>query len=346
MPDYQNVFNNIQRKYRKDFLKHIKTMEGDFQKINDKLMRRIQQLSYDYAAADGTIPSSNLNQFKTELNALSDWFTNEMKNFLDDNIEKSAQIAIKGQDTATEYYVKALMEEVQQVDKKLLSQALKDGQNGILLRVKYGQGLPQSIREYIWNFRWDDGLNLSERLWKLDGTMKKNLQTIIEQSVNQGKSAVEFSRAVEDYLDRPGKPWRTDIKPGLEAGDTVKTSDGRTYTIKQPRATVKYNALRLARTETNQAYHRAQQVSDKESDVVKGTKWNLSASHPQYPPSYNYRGYNEICDYRAKANHHNKGAGVYPAGETPYDHPNGFCYLTSVLRKKDELINKLKDKYE
>ena len=345
MPDYQEVFNNIQRKYRKDYLKLVKELEDDFQEINNRLMRRIERIALEYASNDGTIPNANLKKVKTELNALTDWFTSELKDLLDENIDESAKIAIKGQDTATEYYVRGLMKEVQKQDKALLKKALTDGDDGVLLMQKYGEGLIDDIREFVWKYRWDDGFRLSDRIWKLNGTMKKNLQTVIEQSVNQGKSAVEFSRAVEDYLDRPGKPWRTDIKPGLDVGDKVKTSDGRVYTIKQPRATVKYNALRLARTETNQAYHKAQKVSDKESDVVKGTKWNLSASHPQYPPSYMYNGYNEICDYRAKANHHGKGAGVYPAGETPWDHPNGLCFLTSVLKQKDELINTLKEKY-
>lgn len=335
--DYQEVFNNIQRKYRKDFLKLEKQLSSDFQKINDKLMRRIQQIAFDYAATDGTIPKANLRQVRTELNALSDWFTNELKNYLDDNIEEAASIAIKGQDTATEYYINSLMEGVSKQDKGLLRKALADGEDGILLRQKYGSGLPQSIREFVWKYRWDDGFRLSDRVWKLNGTMKKNLQTIIEQSVNQGKSAVEFSRAVEDYLDRPGKPWRTDIKPGLQKGDEIKTSDGRVYTVKQPRATVKYNALRLARTETNQAYHKAQKISDKESDVVKGTKWNLSMSHPDY-------GYYEICEQRAD-HEEGLGRGVYQAGATPYDHPNGLCWLSSVLKNKDEMISTLKDKY-
>lgn len=175
--------------------------------------------------------------------------------------------------------------------------------------------------------------------------MNRQLKSIVEQAVNQGKSAVNFSRAVEDYLERPGPAWRTDIKPGLQAGDTIQVREGVSYTVKQPRATVKYNALRLARTETNQAYHKAQQISDKESDVAKGTKWNLSASHPTYPPSYAYMGYQEICDYRAKADHHGLGAGVYPAGQTPFDHPNGLCYLTSVLYQEKELVNKLRQKY-
>ena len=109
------------------------------------------------------------------------------------------------------------------------------------------------------------------------------------------------------------------------------------YTLKQPRATVKYNALRLARTEIQQAYWKGQKISDKESDIVKGTKWNLSGSHPNY-------GYYEICEKRADHDE-GLGKGVYPPGKTPWDHPNGLCWLVSVLKEKDELISTLKNKY-
>jgi len=341
----KDKYVNIQKLYRKKFLELQQVIEKDYAEINDKLVNRIRRIAFDYADADGNLPVKNIDIMKNEIDALSYWFLNELKEFLDEKIIKSTEIAISGQDEAAKFYIKELLKETSGTDRTILKKALTDGKSGLLIRVKYGEGLINNIRDYVWDYRWKDGYKLSDRVWRIHGTMNKNLKNIIEQSINQGTSAVEFSRAVEDYLERTGPAWRTDIKPGLQAGDTVKTSDGRVYTIKQPRATVKYNALRLARTETNQAYHRAQQISDKESDIVKGTKWNLSKSHPIYPANYSYKGYNEICDYRAKADHHGIGPGVYPPGETPYDHPNGLCYLTSELLEGEELINKLKEKY-
>ena len=95
-----------------------------------------------------------------------------------------------------------------------------------------------------------------------------------------------------------------------------------------------------------QAYQKAQNLSDKNSVIVKGTKWNLSSSHPTvWPPSSAYNGYPEICDYRAKHNHHGLGPGVFPPGKAPSDHPNGLCYLTSELYQGDELVNRIKEKY-
>ena len=330
-------YTNIQKQFRKKFLGIQQQLEKNYGDINNRLKKRIMRIAYDYSDSAGNLTTASMNAMQQEIDGLSYWFADEMKDFLDDNIVRSADIAISGQDEAAKYYIKELMRETSGTSRKALRKALTDGKDGILLRVKYGEGLLDNIRDFVWDYRWTDGYKLSDRIWKLQGTMNQQLKSIVEQSVNQGKSAVNFSRAVEDYLEKPGPAWRTDIKPGLQAGDTIQVREGVSYTLKQPRATVKGNALRLARTETNQAYHKAQQISDKESDVVKGTKWNLSGSHPNY-------GYYEICEKRADHDE-GLGKGVYPPGGTPWDHPNGFCYLVSVLKEKDELISTLKNKY-
>ncbi|MFW5901253.1 MAG: hypothetical protein ACOCUK_01785, partial [bacterium] len=298
----QRRFNNIQKQARKQFLELQQEIEQNYEEINERLKRRIQRIVMNYSNADGEFNSSDLPRIREEIDGLSYWFENELTDFLEDNMDESAGIAIKGQDEAAQFYVESLMEEVRSQDRSLLRQALRDEDGGVLLQVRYGDGLISSVRDELWQRRWDDGFNLSDRIWKMRKTMDENFKNIVEQSVNQGKSAVDFAKAAEDYLEVPGPRWRTDIKPGLQVGDKITRSDGVTYTVKQPRATVKYNALRLARTETNQAYQRAQKTGDKESDIVKGTKWNLSNSHPtSWPPSAAHEGYPEICDYRAKA---------------------------------------------
>lgn len=328
MTSNEERFTLIQKTYRKKFLLLQKQLEKEYSNISSKLMEKIQRVAFDFADRDGMFHKSEIDQINLEIESINYWFSNEIKDWLDKNITDSADIAIRGQDTASEYYIKQLIQEAAGKDKSILRRAISGG-DGILLRAKYGEGLTKSIRKAVWNYRRDDGYKLSDRVWKLNQLMNENLKHMIEDAVNNGKSAVNFAKAVEDYLENPGPAWTTGIKPSVTG-----------------RGSVKYNALRLARTETNQAYHRAQQLSDKESIIVKGTKWNLSASHPYYTsPSLRYKGYPEICDYRAKHDHHGLGPGVYPPGETPFDHPNGLCYLTSVLYEGEELINILRQKY-
>ncbi len=330
-------FQLIQKQYRKKFLLLQKQLEKEYGDISSKLMEKVRRVAFDYAWPDGTFLKSQSNQIKAEIEAINYWFSNEMRDWLDNNISESADIAIQGQDAAAEYHIRSLIQEAAGKNKALLRKAISDGESGILLRAKYGTGLADSIRTAVWKNRWDDGFRLSDRVWKMNQIMNENIKHMVEDCVNNGKSAVNFAKAVEDYLEVPGPAWRTDIRPGLQAGDTITTKTGISYTVKQPRATIKYNALRLARTETNQSYHRAQKMSDKESIVVKGTKWNLSSSHPDY-------GYYEICEKRADHDE-GLGIGVYKAGETPFDHPNGLCWITSVLYEGEELVNELKQKY-
>ena len=330
MPSNEDKYRLIQKQYRKKFLLLQKQLEKEYADISSKLMGKVQKLAFDFADKDGLFKNSDMDQINLEVSAINYWFANEMKDWLDNNITKSADIAIQGQDNAAEYFVKSLIQESAGQDKALLTKALSDGGSGILLRTRYGTGLAKSIRDAVWKKRWNDGFKLSDRVWKMNQLMNDNVKHMVEDCVNQGKSAVNFAKAVEQYLEKPGPAWTTGIKPSITG-----------------RGSVKFNALRIARTETNQAYQKAQNLSDKNSVIVKGTKWNLSSSHPTvWPPSAAYNGYPEICDYRAKHNHHGLGPGVFPPGKAPSDHPNGLCYLTSELYQGEELVNRIKEKYK
>ena len=307
----------IQKTYRKKFLLLQKEMEKEFSSTSKKLMEKINRVAFDYAGSDGLFLKSQMDQIKMETEAISYWFSNEMKDWLDNNIVSSTDIAIKGQDTATEYYIRSLIQEAAGKEKAILRRAISGG-DGILLRAKFGEGLTRQLRSIAWKTRWKDGFTLSERVWKLNHIVNGNLHNMIEACVNEGMSAVNFSRAVEQYLEIPGPIWTAKVKSIITDGGSVK-----------------YNAFRLARTETNNAYREAQNLSAKESDIVKGIKWNLSGSHPEY----------DICDDWATQDLYGLGAGVYPPGSLPPGHPNCLCYLTDVLYEGEELVNTLKQKY-
>lgn len=196
-----------------------------------------------------------------------------------------------------------------------------------ILLGRYGGGLADQFLNAYVNFRYNDGFNLSDRVWRIQEYTQKGILDITIQGIMTGISAVELAKQVEGFLLKRGPAWTTGIKRSVTG-----------------RGTVAYNALRLARTEINQAYHWAQKEMAKENPLIIGQKWNLSNSHPtDWPPSAAYMGYPEICDYRANHDHHGLGEGVFPPGEAPPDHPNGLCYLTDVWKPVEEILDLLGD---
>ena len=192
---------------------------------------------------------------------------------------------------------------------------------------QYGTGMASQYVEAVYNRRLSDGYNLSDRIWRLKTYAERSILDVVFQGIENGMSAVELSKAVEHFLLGRGPAWTTDVKPSVTG-----------------RGTVSYNALRLARTEINQAYHNMQKNLALDNPLLIGQKWNLSNSHPtDWPPSEAYMGYAEICEYRAYADHSGLGPGVYPPGEAPPDHPNGLCYLTSVWKPVEEILDLLSD---
>ena len=196
-----------------------------------------------------------------------------------------------------------------------------------ILSGRYGGGLADQFLDRYVNFRYNDGFNLSDRVWRIQEYTQKGILDITIQGIMSGISAVELAEQLERFLLKRGPAWTTGIKRSVTG-----------------KGTVAYNALRLARTEINQAYHWAQKEMAKENPLLIGQKWNLSNSHPHdWPPSAAYMGYQEICDYRANHDHHGLGEGVFPPGEAPPDHPNGLCYLTDVWKPVEEILDLLGD---
>jgi hypothetical protein len=312
-------YMNIQLAYRAKFLQLQKQLEKDFTKIANEFDRRIQKLVDEYAKSDGTFNKKFLDDINREIDVIANWFTKQNATWIDRNLLQSAELAVNGREAAAGMYIKAAINQYKGDDRALLTKASTDPAAPFLLRAQFGTGLPEQIRKRIWARRWADGFTLSDRIWIQDKTLRQNLHGMIEQCVNGGMSAVDFSRAVQDYLKKPGPAWTTKIKPSVTG-----------------RGSIKYNALRLARTETNNAYRTTQALGAQKSSIVKGIKWNLSRSHPK----------EDICDTWATQDLYGLGPGAYPPDKLPPGHPNCLCFCTDVLLEGKELIKALKTKYQ
>ena len=107
-----------------------------------------------------------------------------------------------------------------------------------ILSGRYGGGLAdQFLNKYV-SFRYNDGFNLSDRVWRIQEYTQKGILDITIQGIMTGISAVELAKQLEGFLFKRGPAWTTGIKRSVTG-----------------KGTVAYNALRLARTEINQAYH-------------------------------------------------------------------------------------------
>jgi hypothetical protein len=99
------------------------------------------------------------------------------------------------------------------------------------------------------------GLRLSGRVWKYTGTLHSELEQAVNAAVEKGMSAAQLSKEVRKYLKNPDALYRR-----------VRDRNGRLVLSK---SALKYNpgqgvyrsaykiAMRLARTEINRTYHRA-----------------------------------------------------------------------------------------
>lgn len=196
----------------------------------------------------------------------------------------------------------------------------------------------------------DNGLNLSQRVWKYTGMYKSELEDTLELAMGEGTPAMRLSSKIQSYLNEPdrfyrrfrvkigededGEPiwgykWkrrRFDAETGLYKWDD---EDPRKYHPGQGvyRSSAR-NAQRLARTETNMAYRTAEYDRWQQLDFVVGIEIKLSNNHP----------YTDICDDLA---------GVYPKDfKWTGWHPNCRCYQVPVLASEeevDEMVDRILD---
>ena len=183
--------------------------------------------------------------------------------------------------------------------------------------------------------RSEKGLNLSDRVWKSVLQLREEMEVAITVAVGEGKSAQKMSQDVRQYLNDPDLMFRRFRYKDPKTGEwrrkwkkRIKTPDGTYRWIDYDRDSYKTgsgvyksaakNAMRVARTETNIAYRRADNARWQEMDFVLGQRIQLSGDHPK----------KDICD---------KLAGDYPK-DFVFDgwHPQCFCYVTPITLPPEE----------
>lgn len=189
--------------------------------------------------------------------------------------------------------------------------------------------------------RTENGLNLSKRIWQSVQQLRDEMEIAMTVAIGEGDSAQSISRKVRQYLNDPdlmfrrfrfkkgedeqGKPiygrkWKKrikDEKTGKYRWIDYDRSDYKTGSGVY-KSSAK-NAMRVARSETNIAYRRADNERWQQMDFVLGQRIQLSKNHPRP----------DICD---------KLQGDYPKYFV-FDgwHAQCFCFATPILMDEEEM---------
>jgi len=187
---------------------------------------------------------------------------------------------------------------------------------GVDLRTRVAEDAVRFVRGFV----AADGLQLSDRLWRVDRNARDAVAGAVEQAVIQGHGA---SRAAQAFLAR-GAPVPRELlskeaaaragRVARIAGEALMKGDMNPYD----------QALRVFRTEINRAHGEAYMASAAEDEDVVGFRFMLSPRHPRP----------DICDLHASVNRYGLGPGVYPSRERcPWPaHPNTLSFVEVVFR--------------
>lgn len=151
--------------------------------------------------------------------------------------------------------------------------------------------------------RKDNGMNVSDKLWKQSATYKQGLEDAISCAIQKGTSAITLSKRISKYLQDFPK-LQKDYKKLF--GKASKAKD------------CEYRSIRLARSEINMAYRQAENQRWQQMDFVVGYEIKLSGSHH----------IDDICDQLK---------GKYPKTFVWTGwHPNDMCYKIPILKTEEE----------
>lgn len=198
--------------------------------------------------------------------------------------------------------------------------------------------------------RKENGLNLSQKVWKYTGQYQTELEDSLDLAIGEGTPANRLATQIQKYLQEPdrfyrrfrvkvgededgnpiyGRIWKRRIWSKEEQSYKWINEDPRKYHPGKGVYRSSYrNAQRLARTETNMAYRSSEYERWQELAFIEGIEICLSNNHPVV----------DICDDLC---------GIYPPTvKFTGFHPNCRCYQKPLLAPQDvidDMLEKIMD---
>lgn len=170
------------------------------------------------------------------------------------------------------------------------------------------------------------GLNLAQTVWnycsQTKGEFEMAMSNVIADGLKQGTSAEELGKALRRYLNNPDMMYRRyhtiKVQKNGQKKDVVtwrrrRIIDGKVRFVEEPLEKVgmgvyrsaRKNALRVARTEINAAYHKARNDRWAKEPFVIGQYIHTSPQHPhedicddlegRYPKDFDWESWHPQC---------------------------------------------------
>ena len=175
--------------------------------------------------------------------------------------------------------------------------------------------------------RKENGLTLSDRVWKYTDEFKDEIEMGIDLGLRGGLSADQMARDLQQYLQHPDMLFR---RVRDEHGILHLSKRAKDYHPGRGVYRSSYkNARRLAATECNTAYRTADHERWQQMDFVVGQEIHLSGNHTCKGKDGKPHEFEDMCD---------KLQGRYPKDfKFTGWHPHCRCYATSILKTNDEI---------
>jgi hypothetical protein len=183
---------------------------------------------------------------------------------------------------------------------------------------------------------YQDGLQLSARIWRINGETVDGISKVLQDGIKNGRSAWDMAKDLEKYLGagRGCPRWTSTrlyklTKTDIASGDRRGLLSG----IECSEKGVSYNALRLARNEIQAIHHIA---SDRVMAIQPWIEQEQIILSPSHPPIHC------ICEEVVVGGVN--GDGVYPKGQIVLGlHVNCLCQKLAVLGDDTQFIDRLKN---
>lgn len=187
---------------------------------------------------------------------------------------------------------------------QFLASAMKGKRGEVFTNFVSGNTFNVAARNSVFHVtsRLKNNIDLSRLVYKHEFLSTGKVAQQINRGLLLNRSAKEIAQSVRNYIH-------------------PRTPGGQSYA-----------AMRLGRTEINNAFHRTTIEAGREQPWVEGFKWHTSRSHKIPDP----------CNELAAQDVDDLGAGIYAPGNVPdKPHPQCMCYITTITLESDEFINRL-----